>query len=132
MPRMPLIRRKMLEWLDEKEGELLSRGTLDLYETHVTALIRFLEDRDYPLHPRKLTGKHIREFYESLSDLALGTQANRMTVIRLFLMWAGNEAIRNMKIRITPVRTRVDWLTEGELERDRCFLSRLWEVLPLH
>jgi len=115
MPRKPLLKRKIEEWIEEQEGKLLSTTTIKVYWYNLMTFYRFMKENGHPLHPLKITGKHLREYWESMEDQALATQRNKMRQVKSFLEWCGNQEVKKIRINIRPERTRVQWFTEEEI-----------------
>lgn len=115
MPRKPTFKIRMEEWIEDCEARMLSRHTVNTYRKALSRVWRFARERGWPMDPTKITGHHVRDYYESLEDLATNTQISYMHVLLSFLKFGGNQNLERINLRIKPARTRVNWLSEGEV-----------------
>lgn len=115
MPRPPTIVTKSKLWLSELESNNYPETTLEIYDCSVQSAIRFGAGHGWPEDPRKLEGKHIREWLEHLRLMySTGTQRTYGTNFLIFLKWCKNMNLERFRLKVHVERSRVDWLTVEE------------------
>jgi len=115
MPRMPTFKRKMLEWIEELEDEMLAEVTLTNYLEEITLAYRFAQDHGWPMDPTNIRAKHFREYMDHLEYTTRpGTQRQYLGVLLRFLRWSGNTNLDKVKVRISPARD-VEWHSMEEI-----------------
>lgn len=115
MPRKPLFKRRMEEWIEDCSDRMMSTKTLELYEAVATRSFRYAKENGWPMDPNRIRPRQVREYYESLQGLSTSTQLTYLTVLLCFLKWCGNGNLDGVNFRIKPSRTRVDWLDEEQV-----------------
>ena len=115
MPRKPLFKVRLGEWIEDCERRMLSTATVEGYETFLGIAFRFAKEHDWPMNPKKITSFHIKEYYEYVSNLSMGTQKQYMDSLLRFLKWAGNKNFEDVNLRIQQSRSRVNWLSEEQV-----------------
>jgi integrase len=63
-----------------------------------------------PANPKMWQPKHVQIVWDNISHLQLATQLKYLTVLLLYLRFCG-AACQDVKLNITPTRTRVDWIS---------------------
>lgn len=115
MPRSPTIVAKSKLWLSELESNNYPATTLEIYDCSVQSAIRFGVGHAWPEDPRKLEGRHIREWLEFLRLMySTGTQRTYGTNFLIFLKWCKNTNLEGFRLKVHVERSRVDWLSVEE------------------
>ena len=115
MPRMPTWKVRSLEYLQAQEAMLVSIHTVDTKRVALGSAFRWAVRSDAPMDPKKWTGLTVRAYWDSIEHLSEATQLHYLTHLMQFLRWCGNPNLKDVRIRITPSRTNVDWLTEEQV-----------------
>ncbi len=115
MPRTPPFKVRMGEWIEAVRNRMLSEKSVIEYRGRIGRAYKYAKEHDWPMNPAKVEPRHIRQYYESLQHLGLSTQRDYVTCLLQFLKWAGNRKLDDVRIRIRPARTRVNWLTEEQV-----------------
>lgn len=117
MPRKPLFKSKMQEWIEEMDARMLSGKTIRTYRQRMNQNYDYARTHDWPMNPRLIAPGHIREYYDSLQTKSSSTQLAKLGTLLRFLEWSGNERCSKVRLRIRVSRTHVDWLTEEAVSR---------------
>lgn len=115
MPRKPLFKSRSEEWIEERKDRMLSMSTVEAYEICLRVAFRFATSHDWPMNPKKVGPGHLRQYYEHLQTYSTGTQRQYINVLLMFLRWSGNGNFEDVKLRIRPTRSRVNWLSEEQV-----------------
>ena len=126
MPRPPLYRQKLAQWEGHMESLNYSMRTIRLYVTCCHVAWKYGESREWPQDPKKIESGQVREYLEWLRRYSTATQASYAKALLLFLKWAGNQNVKQFRLRITVTRSRVDWLTVEETSMVIASAPNLW------
>lgn len=126
MPRPPLYLTKLSKWVEHMEMANYSPDTIQLYSVSAKYAWEYGASKGWPQDPKKIEIRHVREYAENLRQYSSQTQYSYSMAFLLFLRWNGNAQIENYRVRITPVRSRVDWLTVEDTVAVLMSAPNLW------
>ncbi len=113
MPRLPTFVTRVSDW----ETDLLEQNypltTASKYkEVALFAWNEWGSKHDWPMDPKKLEAKHVREYMDWLMQWSTATQSLRTIVLLLYIRWCGNKNLDRFKVKIKVQREHVDWLED--------------------
>lgn len=114
MPRADIWKRRTEEYLAFKSDQMRSSKTLSIYRSVLRQAWMYAVKKDWP-HPKLVSRGQLREYYESAQHFSTSTQQLYVGTLIEFLIWSGNDQMRDVSFGIKVCRSRVNWLAPEEI-----------------
>jgi len=98
-----------------QESRLVSDHTIQAKRVALKRASEWAMKNNAPSDPKKWIGSDVKAYWKSIDHLTESSQLQYLTQLLMFLRWCGNPNLADVKLRITPSRVNVDWLTEEQV-----------------
>lgn len=111
MPRMPLIRRREGEFLQECSDSMLSDSAMRTYSSAINSFIKFGKKKGWPTNPKLIVPKHMREYHDHVREVySSGTQDLYLkSVLKFLRSFCQNTNLDKVKFHVRVSRTNIQW-----------------------